>query len=260
MEFETRAIHAGQEPDPLTGSVNVPIYQTSTYAQDGVLQMRGGHDYARTINPTRTALEQCLAVARGRRARRLLLVRDGRDDGDHGAVLARIAHGRDQRRVRRHLPAVLEALRAEGLRLRVPRPDRRGRRRVRPSSSRPTSSGSRRRPTRCSRSSTSRRSPSARTRPGRSSSSTTRSRARTCSSRSSLGADIVVHSTTKYIGGHSDSVGGVAITNDDETAERLHFVQNSDGRRAGPARLLPHAARRQDARGAHGAPLRQRRA
>ena len=42
MEFETQAIHAGQEPDPLTGSVNVPIYQTSTYAQDGVLQMRGG--------------------------------------------------------------------------------------------------------------------------------------------------------------------------------------------------------------------------
>ena len=48
MEFETRAIHAGQEPDPLTGAVNVPIYQTSTYAQDGVGAMRGGHDYART--------------------------------------------------------------------------------------------------------------------------------------------------------------------------------------------------------------------
>jgi cystathionine gamma-synthase len=61
MEFETRAIHAGQEPDPLTGAVNVPIYQTSTYAQDGVGAMRGGHDYARTINPTRTALEECLA-------------------------------------------------------------------------------------------------------------------------------------------------------------------------------------------------------
>ena len=57
MEFETRAIHDGQEPDPLTGAVNVPIYQTSTYAQDGVGEMRGWHDYARTINPTRTALE-----------------------------------------------------------------------------------------------------------------------------------------------------------------------------------------------------------
>jgi cystathionine gamma-synthase len=61
MEFETRAIHDGQEPDPLTGAVNVPIYQTSTYAQDGVGGMRGGHDYARTINPTRTAVERCLA-------------------------------------------------------------------------------------------------------------------------------------------------------------------------------------------------------
>mgnify|MGYP000957843203 CR=1 FL=1 len=60
--FETLAIHAGQEPDPLTGAVNVPIYQTSTYAQDGVGEMRGGHDYARTINPTRTALEACLAA------------------------------------------------------------------------------------------------------------------------------------------------------------------------------------------------------
>src|SRR5438067_2328644 len=65
MEFETRAIHAGQEPDPLTGAVNVPIYQTSTYAQDGVGGMRGGHDYARTINPTRTALEGCLASLEG---------------------------------------------------------------------------------------------------------------------------------------------------------------------------------------------------
>src|SRR5262249_43806410 len=53
--------HAGQEPDPLTGSVSVPIYQTSTYAQDGVGALRGGHDYARTVNPTRTALERCLA-------------------------------------------------------------------------------------------------------------------------------------------------------------------------------------------------------
>ncbi len=61
MEFETRAIHVGQDPDPLTGSVNVPIYQTSTYVQDGVDGKRGGHDYARSINPTRTALERCLA-------------------------------------------------------------------------------------------------------------------------------------------------------------------------------------------------------
>ena len=55
--FATRAIHAGYEPDPLTGAVNVPIYASSTFAQDGVGGMRGGFEYARTGNPTRQALE-----------------------------------------------------------------------------------------------------------------------------------------------------------------------------------------------------------
>jgi cystathionine gamma-synthase len=60
VDFETRAIHEGQEPDPATGSVTVPIYQTSTYAQDAV-GVHKGYDYARTANPTRTALQLCLA-------------------------------------------------------------------------------------------------------------------------------------------------------------------------------------------------------
>ena len=60
MEFETRAIHAGQEPDPATGSVIVPIYQTSTYVQEAVGRHKG-YDYSRVANPTRTALQQCLA-------------------------------------------------------------------------------------------------------------------------------------------------------------------------------------------------------
>ena len=60
MNFETRAIHEGQEPDPETGSVIVPIYQTSTYIQDEVGKHRG-YEYSRTGNPTRTALEVCLA-------------------------------------------------------------------------------------------------------------------------------------------------------------------------------------------------------
>ncbi len=60
--FETRAIHAGQEPDPLTGAVVPPIYQTSTFKQDGVGGLRGGYEYSRSANPTRTALEQCLAA------------------------------------------------------------------------------------------------------------------------------------------------------------------------------------------------------
>ena len=62
--FETRAIHAGQAPDPTTGAVTVPIYQTSTYAQSGVGQHKG-YEYSRTHNPTRTALEECVASLEG---------------------------------------------------------------------------------------------------------------------------------------------------------------------------------------------------
>ncbi len=72
--FETLAIHAGQEPDPVTGAVVPPIYQVSTCKQDGVGGLRGGYEYSRSANPTRTALERCLAAlesgTRGGRARR----------------------------------------------------------------------------------------------------------------------------------------------------------------------------------------------
>ena len=64
MDFETRAIHAGQEPDPATGALTTPIYQTSTYAQDAVGEHRG-YDYSRVANPTRTALQECLASLEG---------------------------------------------------------------------------------------------------------------------------------------------------------------------------------------------------
>jgi cystathionine beta-lyase/cystathionine gamma-synthase len=64
MDFETRAIHEGQEPDPATGAVTVPIYQTSTYAQEAVGQNKG-YDYSRAANPTRTALQICLASLEG---------------------------------------------------------------------------------------------------------------------------------------------------------------------------------------------------
>ncbi len=62
LGFETLAIHAGQDADPLTGAVVTPIYQTSTYKQDGIGGTRGGYEYSRTANPTRTALETCLAA------------------------------------------------------------------------------------------------------------------------------------------------------------------------------------------------------
>ena len=64
MKFSTRAIHAGQEPDPTTGAVCTPIYQTSTYVQEG-LNKHKGYEYARTQNPTREALEECLASMEG---------------------------------------------------------------------------------------------------------------------------------------------------------------------------------------------------
>jgi len=65
MEIETLAIHAGQEPDPLNGAVMTPIYQTSTYVQDGVGRPRQGYEYSRTRNPTRLALEKCVAALEG---------------------------------------------------------------------------------------------------------------------------------------------------------------------------------------------------
>ena len=61
----TRAIHAGQEPDALTGAVSTPIYMTSTFKQDGVGGLRGGYDYSRSVNPTRTSFDEQLAAVEG---------------------------------------------------------------------------------------------------------------------------------------------------------------------------------------------------
>src|SRR3989337_2910699 len=65
MKFETLTIHAGQEPDPTNGAVMTPVYFTSTYAQDGVGKPRQGYEYSRTQNPTRKALQDCLAALEG---------------------------------------------------------------------------------------------------------------------------------------------------------------------------------------------------
>ncbi|MCE1179173.1 MAG: cystathionine gamma-synthase [Micrococcales bacterium] len=65
LGFSSRAIHAGQEPDPTTGAVVTPIYQTSTFKQDGIGGFRGGYEYSRSANPTRTALEECIAALEG---------------------------------------------------------------------------------------------------------------------------------------------------------------------------------------------------
>jgi cystathionine gamma-synthase len=99
--FNTRAIHAGQEADPLTGAVVPPIYQVSTYKQDGVGGLRRGYEYSRSANPTRTALEECLAaLERGSRgfafasglAAEDTLLRAVTKPGDH-AVIPNDAYG-----------------------------------------------------------------------------------------------------------------------------------------------------------------------
>ena len=119
MDFETRAIHDGQEPDPATGAIITPIYQTSTYVQDAVGEHKG-YDYSRVANPTRTALETALASLEsaehgiafssglGATTTLMHLVEPGR---------ARRAH---RRRLRRRLPDDVAGLRAEGLPLRLP--------------------------------------------------------------------------------------------------------------------------------------------
>ena len=148
MEFETRAIHAGQEPDPLTGAVNVPIYQTSTYAQDGVggdarrPRLRAHHQ------PDPDGARAVPRVARAGRARPRVRVGHVGDRRRARAGHAGPARDGGQRRVRRHLPAVLEGARPEGLPLHLRRSHdaRSASRASRPSA--PTWSGSRRRRTR----------------------------------------------------------------------------------------------------------------
>ena len=105
--FNTRAIHAGQEPDPLTGAVTVPIYATSTFKQDGVGGLRGGYEYSRSANPTRTALEVALAALEADSARGLAFAsraRRRRHLATHG-VPSRRPRRAAGRRVRRDVPA-----------------------------------------------------------------------------------------------------------------------------------------------------------
>ena len=259
--FETLAIHAGQEPDPTTGAVITPIYQTSTYKQDGVGGLRGGYEYSRSANPTRTALEACLAALEG--GARGLAFACGLAAEDtpaaHG-LRARRPRGHPQRRVRRHLPAVRQGARALGSELHRGRParPRRGARRacgrtpgdlVRDADQPAARHRRHRRAGRRSR-----------TTRARCWSSTTPSPRRTCSSRSTLGADVVVHSTTKYMGGHSDVVGGALVVARRRAGRAARVPPERDGRRGRAVRRLAGAARHQDARRADGPALRQRRA
>ncbi len=232
--FSTRAIHAGQEPDPHTGSVIVPIHSSSTFVQDGVGGLREGYEYARTANPTRTALETCLAAleaglhgrafASGMAASDVLLRATCRP-GDH-IVIPDDAYGGTFRlidKVFRHwgiehtavgqsdLDAVRAAMRPNTRLLWCETP----------------------------------------TNPllNIADIAALAAVARDADARLvvdntfatpylqtplTLGADVVLHSTTKYLGGHSDVIGGALITDDSELDEQVAFLQNGAGAVPGP--------------------------
>jgi cystathionine gamma-synthase len=238
--FDTLAIHAGQDPDPLTGAVIPPIYQTSTYKQDGVGGTRGGYEYSRTANPTRTALEECLAALEGGSmdggarafafasgmAAEDCLLRVACRPGDH-VLIPSDAYGGTYRLFSKvysnwgltHDPvplddigAIAAALEAKPARL------------VWAES--PTN-------------------PLLSIADLRALASVAHEHGallvvdNTFASPSlqrpmEFGADVVLHSTTKYIGGHSDVVGGALITRSAELADGIDFTRNATGAVPGP--------------------------
>ncbi|MEU5022939.1 cystathionine gamma-synthase [Streptomyces milbemycinicus] len=234
QSFETLAIHAGQEADPLTGAVVPPIYQVSTYKQDGVGGLRGGYEYSRSANPTRTALEENLAALEGGRrglafasglAAEDCLLRTLLVPGDH-VVIPNDAYGGTFRLFAKVAerwgvewsvadtsdPAAVRAeLRPRTKVIWVETP------------SNPLL--------------------------GITDIAAVADIARTAGARLvvdntfaspylqqplALGADVVVHSTTKYMGGHSDVVGGALVVSDPALGDELAFHQNAMGAVAGP--------------------------
>ncbi len=233
--FSTNAIHAGQAPDPTTGAVITPIHATSTFAQDGVGGVReGGYEYSRSANPTRTALQECLAAVEGGRhgiafgsgmGASDVLLRVLLAPGDH-IVIPHDAYGGTFRLVDKLLvpwgvtytPVDLgdvDALRAA----------------VRPTTKAvwcetPTN-------------------PMLGIADIAALATVSHEAGATLvvdntfaspylQNPLALGADVVLHSTTKYVGGHSDAVGGALVTSDDELAERIRFTQNASGSVPGP--------------------------
>jgi cystathionine gamma-synthase len=233
--FETLAIHAGQEPDPLTGAVVPPIYQVSTFKQDGVGGLRGGYEYSRSANPTRAALEECLAALEGGPAALAFasgmaaedgLLRTVCSPGDH-VLIPDDAYGGTYRLFARvlagwglsyevvpmsDLAAVRERLAARAVKLiwtETPTNPLLNVADIRALAQAAHEAGAMlvvdntfaspylQQPL-------------------------------------ALGADVVVHSTTKYLGGHSDVVGGAVVVADPDLAERMAFIQNATGGVPGP--------------------------
>jgi cystathionine beta-lyase/cystathionine gamma-synthase len=229
MDFETRAIHAGQEPDPATGAVITPLYLTSTYAQEAVGEHKG-YDYSRTGNPTRTALEVCLASL---------------EDAEHGHAFS---SGIGATTTIMHLVSpgdrvvtvndvyggtyrmFTQVYEPKGYRFAFVSPEE-----LVPAIDEGTRLVWLESPT----------NPllnlvdiqavaEAAHAVGAIVVVDNTFATPYLQQPLSLGADIVLHSTTKYIGGHSDVVGGFAGTSDPTISERLRFLQKSLGAIPGP--------------------------
>jgi cystathionine gamma-synthase len=232
--FETLAIHAGQEPDPRTGAVIPPIYQTSTYAQDAVGAPRLGYEYSRTANPTRDALQECLAALEGGRrglafasglAAEDTLLRAVCRPGDH-VVIPDDAYGGTYRlfaRVAEHwgldwtpakvsnVDAVRAAMTPKTRIIWVETPTNP----LLGIADLPALAQLAHETGALLVVDNTFASPYLQTPLG-------------------LGADVVVHSTTKYIGGHSDVVGGALIMSNADLADTLGYHQNAMGGICGP--------------------------
>jgi len=240
--FETLAVHAGAEPDEITGAVSPPIYQTSTYRQDGVNNPRGGYDYARSVNPTRERLER--AVAALERGTQGIAFASG---SAATAAIAQFASSTDEIVVgddvyggtyryleRVHRPSGAADARFVDL---SSHPDQlweqltdRTRLVWFESPSNPNlklvdiAAAARTIRDRAAQTGAAR--------PLLVVDNTFASPA--LQNPLALGADIAFHSATKYLGGHSDTILGIAVTRDDAIAERLHFLQNAMGAVPGP--------------------------
>jgi cystathionine gamma-synthase len=233
MDFETRAIHEGQEPDSATGAVTVPIYQTSTYVQEGVGQHKG-YDYSRTANPTRSALQDCLASLESARhgvafssglgavATVMHLVSPGERvvsvNDVYGGVYRMFSQVYEPKGYRfTYLSA--EQMNAEL----ADQLDERTRIVWVETPTNPLLNV-----VDIERVAAAARAVGALVVVDNTFATPYLQRPL------ELGADLVLHSTTKYLGGHSDVVGGFAATNDPTVAERLLFLQKSLGAVPGP--------------------------
>jgi cystathionine gamma-synthase len=233
MEFETRAIHAGQDPDPTTGSVIIPIYQTSTYVQEAVGEHKG-YDYARTGNPTRSALEAALADLEGAEhgiafASGLAATTTVMHLFDPGARVVLIAdvYGGVYRMTSRvyepkgyrftYVPAeefdrnLASYLDSDVRMVWVETPSNPLLNVVDIALAAQAAHAA-----------------------GALLAVDNTFASPYLQQPLELGADLVVHSTTKYLGGHSDLIGGFVATSDESLAERLRFLQNALGAVPGP--------------------------